>query len=363
MKRMKFIFKRSLQNFLLAMTLCNASSCGSFETVNSSTDDGESLPSLDDRHIAVIVIQSGVMAVIMLLSVLGNSLVLAAIYRDGQLKNTASVYVANLAIADFLNGALAMPFILTCSTVGRWPFGAFICSFVGALTTLFCSVSVFTLGTIAIDRYLAILHPLQYNAVMTRSKIIFSIALTWLHAVVLSALPIMGWSTYAYIDMEYICTADWGGTLSYTLTVFAIDLGFPVTTMFFCYYHVLKTARKHSRQVASCQVGPAGVNGCPRERCFCQSWRRLKSEMKAAITLLAVIGTFLFCWLPHVVTMVCLSRPHNCHFPDAVFAITTWLAMANSACNPLIYGILNRQFRQAFRDILCVWKARRLFSR
>ncbi|XP_038058553.1 uncharacterized protein LOC119729831 [Patiria miniata] len=348
------------------MTNCNASSCLIFGTANSSID--ESPPFLDDeRHIIVIVAQTSTMVIILLLSVVGNSLVLTAIYRDIKLRNTASVYVANLATADLLNGLLTMPLIVACSVLGEWPFGPALCSLSGALTTLFCSVSVFTLGTIAVDRYIAIVHPLRYSTLMTRRKIVASICVTWLQAVILSALPMLGWSSYLYIDKEYLCTADWGGVLSYTLTAFAIDLGFPLTTMFFCYYHILKSARKQSRQVAALRVGlnhDAQNRSSPQRGTSQQPSKRAKSDMKAAMTLLAVIGTFLLCWLPHVVTMVCLGRPYNCNIPDALFVISTWLAIGNSACNPVIYGILNRQFRQAFREILCGWKAsRRMFFR
>jgi hypothetical protein len=36
----------------------------------------------------------------------------------------------------------------------------------------------------------------------------------------------------------------------------------------------------------------------------------------------------------------------------AIFLVTTWLGYANSALNPLIYTVFNREYRKAFRRIL-----------
>uniref|UniRef100_A0A1A9VCJ0 G-protein coupled receptors family 1 profile domain-containing protein n=1 Tax=Glossina austeni TaxID=7395 RepID=A0A1A9VCJ0_GLOAU len=42
----------------------------------------------------------------------------------------------------------------------------------------------------------------------------------------------------------------------------------------------------------------------------------------------------------------------HCHIPDSAFAIAFWLGYMNSALNPAIYTIFNKDFRRAFRRIL-----------
>ena len=74
------------------------------------------------------------------------------------------------------------------------------------------------------------------------------------------------------------------------------------------------------------------------------------------------MGTFFFCWAPHFIGMICLLFP-SCNWPDAFFATTTWLAMLNSGCNPIIYGVMNKKFRQSFKDILmCRKRTNRNYS-
>ena len=63
---------------------------------------------------------------------------------------------------------------------------------------------------------------------------------------------------------------------------------------------------------------------------------------------------FLACWLPHVVGMLCLAVTRgSCPWPQDFFAISTNLAMMNSAVNPIIYSMTNRNYRQAFFRFFC----------
>lgn len=78
---------------------------------------------------------------------------------------------------------------------------------------------------------------------------------------------------------------------------------------------------------------------------------RMRRDTKAAKTLFFVMGTFILCWAPHFIGIFCLLTP-GCRWPDRFYAITTWLAMLNSACNPIIYGVMSRQFRKRFKQIL-----------
>ena len=79
----------------------------------------------------------------------------------------------------------------------------------------------------------------------------------------------------------------------------------------------------------------------------------LKKEQKAAKTLGIILGSFIACWLPFFILY--LSGPLLDYFslsaPVWVFKLFTWLGYLNSCCNPIIYTIFNKEFRQAFQKI------------
>ncbi|VDO09561.1 unnamed protein product [Brugia timori] len=76
-------------------------------------------------------------------------------------------------------------------------------------------------------------------------------------------------------------------------------------------------------------------------------WKILISRL----TLGVIMGTFLICWLPFFIVNVIRSFLPAL-ISDMQFKAVTWLGYANSTANPIIYTILNRDFRIAFKKIL-----------
>lgn len=85
--------------------------------------------------------------------------------------------------------------------------------------------------------------------------------------------------------------------------------------------------------------------------------RRLarKKEKRATLILGLIMGSFIACWLPffflYILTPICSA----CKIPPQAFSIAFWLGYMNSALNPVIYTIFNKDFRRAFRRILFKW--------
>lgn len=78
-----------------------------------------------------------------------------------------------------------------------------------------------------------------------------------------------------------------------------------------------------------------------------------KKEKRATLILGLIMGSFIACWLPffflYILMPACLER---CYIPDWAFSVAFWLGYMNSALNPAIYTIFNKDFRRAFRRIL-----------
>ncbi len=75
-------------------------------------------------------------------------------------------------------------------------------------------------------------------------------------------------------------------------------------------------------------------------------------ERRANLVLGIVMGTFILCWLPFFSTYVIASLT-GLEVPPMVFAVFFWAGYCNSALNPVIYTIFNREFKQAFQRLIC----------
>lgn len=75
-------------------------------------------------------------------------------------------------------------------------------------------------------------------------------------------------------------------------------------------------------------------------------------ETKAAKTLGIIVGGFIMCWLPFF-TMYLVRAFFPNHIHPTVFSVLFWLGYCNSAINPCIYALFSKDFRFAFKRILC----------
>lgn len=77
-----------------------------------------------------------------------------------------------------------------------------------------------------------------------------------------------------------------------------------------------------------------------------------KKEKRATLILGLIMGSFIACWLPFFI-MYILRLAYD--IPNIAFLTAFWLGYMNSALNPVIYTIFNKDFRRAFRRILFKW--------
>ncbi|KAM9377233.1 LOW QUALITY PROTEIN: alpha-2Db adrenergic receptor [Pholidichthys leucotaenia] len=77
-------------------------------------------------------------------------------------------------------------------------------------------------------------------------------------------------------------------------------------------------------------------------------------EKRFTFVLAVVMGVFVLCWFPFFFTYslhaVCRDR---CYIPGTLFNLFFWIGYCNSSVNPIIYTIFNRDFRKAFKKIIC----------
>ncbi|XP_049286889.1 alpha-2B adrenergic receptor [Anopheles funestus] len=77
-----------------------------------------------------------------------------------------------------------------------------------------------------------------------------------------------------------------------------------------------------------------------------------KKEKRATLILGLIMGSFIACWLPFFFLYILVPVCPDCHIPESAFSLAFWLGYMNSALNPAIYTIFNKDFRRAFRRIL-----------
>lgn len=72
----------------------------------------------------------------------------------------------------------------------------------------------------------------------------------------------------------------------------------------------------------------------------------------AAKTLAIIVGLFVLCWLPFFTLYLIRPFCEDCINPY-LFSVVFWIGYCNSAINPMIYALFSKDFRFAFKQIIC----------
>lgn len=75
-------------------------------------------------------------------------------------------------------------------------------------------------------------------------------------------------------------------------------------------------------------------------------------DQKAAKTLAIIVGLFILCWLPFFTLYLIRPFCEDC-INQILFSVVFWIGYCNSAINPMIYALFSKDFRFAFKRIIC----------
>ncbi|KAJ3590190.1 hypothetical protein NHX12_008144 [Muraenolepis orangiensis] len=284
----------------------------------------------------------------MVVTVVGNAVVILSIAHFKQLHSPTNVLVLSLALADLLLGVTVLPFNTMRTVQGCWFFGDSFCLLHSAIDIFLCSVSIFHLICIAVDRHEAVCNPLHYSRNITmpvaRLMVSASWALAALHAfgLIYSKANVRGLedymaSIYCLGSCNMLFNKLWG-TLNSVISFF-----FPCTVMVGLYSKIFLVAKEHSRKIQDL----GGHRGALNSKC--RGGQIKRSEHKAAKTLGIVVGAFIFCWMPFF--LISIVDAYTGFSTPEVYEVFFWLGYFNSTLNPVIYSMFYPWFRKTARLI------------
>ncbi|KAM3625248.1 uncharacterized protein V6R79_009147 [Siganus canaliculatus] len=163
----------------------------SLENVNQTSLSMPRSPALPPHSQVASVFIVLVVTVIILGTVVGNVLVVVAVFTSRALRAPQNLFLVSLASADILVATLVIPFSLANEVMGYWYFGSTWCSFYLALDVLFCTSSIVHLCAISLDRYWSVTKAVSYNRKRTPKRIKSMISVVWLISIVISSPPLL----------------------------------------------------------------------------------------------------------------------------------------------------------------------------
>ncbi|ETN65636.1 Adenosine receptor [Anopheles darlingi] len=322
-----------------------------------------------------------------LTAIFGNTLVIVAFKRERKLRRRTNFYIISLASADLLVGTFGIPFAIL-SSIGL-PRNLHACLFTISLLVVLCTISIFCLVAVSIDRYWAILHPLAYSRNMRTKTTIGIISVCWLIGSIIGFLPLFGWHEEPDEDTcLFVKVMDY----DYLVFLYLFTIIIPAVLLLAFYIHIYRVIIRQRKQIVSMSSvdarfseslpnlansdtgaqgppmgGTTGGGGSCRQAALVKRRSRKdnyagtmlrvlraaqKREVKATQNLSIIVLFFMVCWMPlHTINCIMAFCPH-CQICGAVMLFVITLSHLNSALNPLLYAYHLKDFREALKRLL-----------
>ncbi|XP_063073780.1 adenosine receptor A1-like [Engraulis encrasicolus] len=280
---------------------------------------------------------------------LGNVLVVWALWLCGAMRRQPTFcFIASLAVADFLVGAVAIPVAILVDGHVRATFHGCValCSVVIVLT----QASVHSLLAIALDRFLRVYIPLRYKKLVTPSRSWCVVIGCWMGACFLGSVPLLGWtnpqsaSYYTSSSSSSSISCQFMVVMSMSYMVFFNFVSCSLvpmlcTSALYAYIFWRISRQLHSREVVSKHY-----------------YRR---ELSLARSLVLVLALFAICWLP--IHLLNVATYWGWQVPQGLVYMGIILSHANSAVNPVVYTFKVPRIQKAYVRILrrcTLWSCR-----
>ncbi|XP_069690261.1 probable G-protein coupled receptor No9 [Periplaneta americana] len=134
-----------------------------------------------------------VLLLINVMVIVGNCLVIAAVFMSSKLRSVTNLFIVSLAVADLMVGLAVLPFSATWEVFKVWIFGDVWCSIWLAVDVWMCTASILNLCAISLDRYVAVTRPVTYPSIMSSGRAKLLIAGVWVLSFVICFPPLVGW--------------------------------------------------------------------------------------------------------------------------------------------------------------------------
>lgn len=268
-----------------------------------------------DKHVITWCVMYAMVAVAIIVN---NGAAIAAFRNSRLLRKFGNYFLVNLAVADLMVGAIALPMYIHLIYNYNTPMLKPVQTFHTAVDVFSGMASVFTLTVISIERVYAIYCPLRYRS-LSKAAYFIILAEVWFIAGALSGTWMLTFFEIIHHDI-----------FAFSLGLLSFASLMVMLAAYVALWLKIKLWSKHQQ----------GLLG-DRER-------------SVAVAIVIVTVVFLLTWSPFHIMNILINFKQSLFdgFPYQVIYLAKFLHYSNSFVNPIIYCFKISEFRRALKNLL-----------
>ena len=258
----------------------------------------------------VLVINCVVNVPLALTSIIGNTLVLHAVWKTPSLRSPSMILLCGLAFSDLAVGVIVQPLFITNDLIGLYSQSQTLKRLFLSVHNVFgfslCGISLCTVTAISVDRLIAVQKSLHYPSLVTIPRVKRILMAIWIICVILASTQLWQRTILLFALGIVICLCLCVSTISH-IKIYRIK----------CYHH-------HAIQIqlVAVETNTGNIsNNSPLKM----------STFNALIVFLVLI----ICYFPYLAVFIVTSvNPVNVFLGRS---LTSTIVFINSSLNPFLY--------------------------
>ncbi|XP_064601361.1 melatonin receptor type 1B-like [Liolophura sinensis] len=308
------------------------------EALNGSGGNDTNLNSTGDipaEGDSMFIVLAGLSGVIMLIGIPGNLLVIAAVIINKELRSAPNFLVLSLSVCDFLFLSMPVP-VHTYTYFTGHPPASEACWAIGFVTNWLLGSSVLSTGAIAINRYIAIVLKSKYHQISGQRAVAVICTCVFLVPFLILSPTLFDDSLGNFGFESWDRNCGWTGNGILRPVIIGVVSIFPLVFMTLCYIRIVLYVIASRKRVGV--IGQATTSRAARN-----------TETRMTLMLAMVYIVYLVTTLPAL--LVNGIGQAGMFMPDWVHVISFTFVWMSSAANPVVYGLVNKKYRDAYKNV------------
>lgn len=325
------------------------------------TESNITYPIYLEEPFGLTIFRIGFQITLGIFGIIGNALVCFTIIRKPHVLGPTSQYLFSLAIADLCVLLFNFPIaILKEQDPFKWFLGEAVCLYLAPATETFFAAAIFSITLVSFERYVNVARKtIRVRRMRSRNRrSLILVVVVWAASFILTSVPL--YMFQAYDSCHKTCYLTWSPALFwiYMISLNVLLYVFPLAIIIFSSITIASLVSKRPRlilkeELSRCSTSVVRGEVHPAQSSSLKTMLRQKRKtyriLKPLVILFAVT-MFPFTAF-RLVLLVWTDLPLKSYY-TIVVTLVVISTVVNSAADPLVYCVVNKEFRREVKSIL-----------